>query len=241
MTDPPAPELRGIHGKIEQFNPASENITAHVQRVRLYLDVNGIAEAKQVSTFLMLMGAQNYNLVRRLLTLDELISVMEAHFNPKKLVIAERFHFYQRKQKSGETIAEFLADLRHLSIKCEFGTFLNEALRDRLVCGLRSEAIQRRLLTETALTLDRAVELSQGMEAADRNTKGLNKGASLPSPTGESTVLRVGSQKCSRCDKTEHEAKDCRFREYKCHKCGKTGHLAAACRSTRHNPRRHPP
>ena len=34
------------------------------------------------------------------------------------------------------------------------------------VCGLRSEAIQKRLLTEKALTLDMAVEISVSMETA---------------------------------------------------------------------------
>ena len=50
---------------------------------------------------------------------------------------------------------------------------MNEALRDRFVCGLRSESIQRRLLTEEDLTLKRAVDLSLAMEAADENAKAL--------------------------------------------------------------------
>ena len=44
-------------------------------------------------------------------------------------------------------------------------------LCDRLVCGLRSENIQKRLLSEADLTLVRAVEISQGMEAAHQNTQ----------------------------------------------------------------------
>ena len=47
----------------------------------------------------------------------------------RTLVIAERFRFYQRGQKLGESIAEFVADLRRLSIRCEFGEFLDQALR----------------------------------------------------------------------------------------------------------------
>ena len=93
-------------GKIEPFNPASESITAYVERVSLYFEVNDIADAKKVSTFLMLMGAQTYNLVRSLVaptppkekTMEQLIAVLEAHFNPKKLVISERYHFYQNRK-----------------------------------------------------------------------------------------------------------------------------------------------
>lgn len=48
-----------------------------------------------------------------------------------------------------------------------------EALRDCLVCGLRNEAIQKKLSTEADLTLTKAVELSVGMEEADKNAKSL--------------------------------------------------------------------
>ena len=45
-------------------------------------------------------------------------------------------------------MADFAAQLKKLSAHCEFGTFLDEALRDRFVCGLRKEPIQRKLLGE---------------------------------------------------------------------------------------------
>ena len=58
-----------------------------------------------------------------------------------------------------------------MALHCEFGTHLEEALRDRFVCGLKNEAVQKRLLTEADLTLARAVTTAQSMEAADRNAK----------------------------------------------------------------------
>ena len=41
------------------------------------------------------------------------------------------------------------------------------------MCGIRSESIQKRLLAEADLTLKKAVELAQRMEAAERNAKSL--------------------------------------------------------------------
>ena len=43
----------------------------------------------------------------------------------------------------GETIAIFLAQLKHLTENCEFGTALDEMLRDRLVYGFHDIRIQR--------------------------------------------------------------------------------------------------
>ena len=96
------------------------------------------------------------------------------HYAPKRVVIAERFHFYRRNQAPGESIAEFVAELRKLSTHCSFkDSQLEEALRDRLVCGLRSVATQRRLLTEAKLTFADALKTAQGMEAAERNAQTL--------------------------------------------------------------------
>ena len=71
----------------------------------------------------------------------------------------------------GESVADFVAELRRLARNCQFGDFLDEALRDRLVCGLQNEAIQRRLLTEAKLTFAGALELAKAQEAAELQAK----------------------------------------------------------------------
>ena len=79
------------------------------------------------------------------------MDVLKAHWKPKPVIIVERFHFHQRTQQEGEDVASFMAALRRLADKCAFGTHLEEALRDRLVCGLRSTDTQRKLLTKDGL------------------------------------------------------------------------------------------
>ena len=76
-------------------------------------------------------------------TLAELLELLQKHYAPKPLIIAERFRFYRHCQKPGEPVADFLAELRRLSIRCEFGDFLDQALRDRLVCGVTNPALQK--------------------------------------------------------------------------------------------------
>ena len=120
-----------------------------------------------------------------------------------------------------------MAELRKLTIHCQFRGYLDEALRDRLVCGLRNEAIQRKLLTEADLTVARALELSLGMEAAEKNAKSLK--------VAEPAVNRITTRPCYRCGKASHTQQDCRFREADCHNCGKKGHIASVCRSAKKN------
>ena len=84
-------------------------------------------------------------------------------------MIAECFKFYRRTQREGESVAEHIVALKELSTYCEFRTFLNDAMRDRLVCGLYKEATQKRLLMEAELTFKKACEIAQVMEMADKN------------------------------------------------------------------------
>ena len=73
---------------------------------------------------LTVIGAKTYGLLRSLLAptlpqdkpYDELVTQLKSHFSPKPIVISERFQFYSRKQRANESGAEFLADLRKLTI-----------------------------------------------------------------------------------------------------------------------------
>ncbi len=162
-------------GRIEEFKPEAESIASYLERIDLYFLANDVAEVKQVPVFLSVVGGKSYELLRNLCALtkpkdkhyQELKDLLKGHFKPKPLVIAERYHFHRRDQAEGESIAEYVAKLRRLSRTCEFGAeYLSEALRDRLVCGIRNGSVQKRLLTEADLTLKRAMKIAQGMEAA---------------------------------------------------------------------------
>ena len=63
----------------------------------------------------------------------------------------------------------FVAALRRLTLHCEFGAHLDKVLRNCLVCGLSSEATQKRLLTESDLTFAKAAEGAKCMEMAVKN------------------------------------------------------------------------
>ena len=62
--------------------------------------------------------------------------------------------------RANETIAEYVAELRYLTITCKFKGYLEQALRDRLVCGLRYEPTQRKLLTESRWIFTKAIEIA---------------------------------------------------------------------------------
>ena len=58
----------------------------------------------------------------------ELVEVLQKHYNPKQSVIVQHYRFSTRNHLTGETIASYIAELRHLAEHCEFGTTLNAML-----------------------------------------------------------------------------------------------------------------
>ena len=147
-----------------------------------YCIANSAAEEKRVAVFLITIGGATYELLRNLVSpdapkdnsLDKLKSTLCTHLKPKPLTIAECFKFYRQMQWEGESVTEYVVALKELSVHCDFGTFLNDALRDHLICGLCKEAPQKRLLTEAELTFTKACKITQAIEMADKNASKLN-------------------------------------------------------------------
>ena len=161
---------------------------------------------------------------------------LKKYFEPSKIVIAERFHFHHRSQEPEETISEFLAELRRLTTHCSFGEFLNNALSDHLVCGLKNESIQWKLLSQRELTLTQAVDIAKGMEAATQDSHELQGQTPNIQAIQSSAGMKASSgnahhKPCYHCGKKNHLPKDCYFRSTVCHKRNKKGHISKVCRS----------
>ena len=106
----PAGQSMSAVWKMEPFNPDNGSIAVYLERMELYLSANCVPETKQVPIFLNLIGGDTYELLCNLLAPDKLaetslVSLYETlrkQFEPKKVMIAERFHFHRRQQAAGE-------------------------------------------------------------------------------------------------------------------------------------------
>ena len=143
------------------------------------------------------------------------------------MVIAERFYFHSRSQAAGESIAEYVTELRRLATNCKFGENLEQALYDRLVCELKHEPTQKCLLSESTLSLAKAIEIAQSVQAAEMNSLKLKGGATMdvmrlvPQPPKNKAEKKA----CKRCSNKGHQPWECRYKDSKCHKCHKVDHL----------------
>ena len=93
-------------GSMSEFNPDTERITPYLERLTLYLKVNKITGDSVVPAILSIIGGKTYSLLRDLLaptlpvscSKKKLFDTLKQHYNPKPLIIAERFKFHQRCQ-----------------------------------------------------------------------------------------------------------------------------------------------
>ncbi|XP_064455074.1 uncharacterized protein K02A2.6-like [Ornithodoros turicata] len=250
VTGQSVPTAMGCLGHIEPFDPnMSDGWECYLERINLCFETNGLSDAgRRKSVFLTLCGSETYGLVQSLLlprklavcSYQEVHNALTEHFAPQPSEILRRFHFHKRDQQEGESITKYMAEIRNLSEFCNF-TDLDSMLRDRLVCGIRDQAIQKRLFADSKLTLKSALEIALAAEAANKNVSEIKDAAkelhyASNQATGKvkkrhrSKEQRREPQKngCNRCGGS-HDNQSCRFKNAVCKFCRKKGHLERVC------------
>lgn len=190
----------GLHGGVTPFDPNQDDWCEYIERLEHYYTANDIDSVEKRRAILFnAVGASTYRLIRTLvspskvtdLSFADIVERARAPFNPKPSLIVKRFEFNTRRQKEGESIPVYVAELRKLAEYCEYGTTLSDMLRDRLVCGIRDSAVQRRLLQQQDLTFDKAMDIAVACETADKDSKRLNLSNLSTAPDKDNQIRKV--------------------------------------------------
>ena len=126
---------------------------------------------------------------------------MKSHLNPRPILIAECFKFYNRKQLPGESVTHCATEQRKLAETCRFGDFQEEVLRDMFVIGLSNRSAQRKLLSEHDLDLKKAFSVALGQEMAEENVVRIQ---GQTQEVKKFTRQKSSLLECCRCGKYDH-------------------------------------
>ena len=187
------------------------------------------------------------------LAYSDLVKKLSDHYDPVPSSIVQRYKFYNRTRQEGESVTDFMASLREIAKYCEYKDTLNMMLRDRLVCSVNHQAIQKRLLGEKELSYERALEITLSIETAEKDVKNFQKASGtimyqrkstdrFQARNEQTSTLRaaVPNSPCHRCLGNNHSPQMCPFKQAECNKCHKKGHIAKACRTKRNGRKTEP-
>jgi RNase H-like domain found in reverse transcriptase/Reverse transcriptase (RNA-dependent DNA polymerase)/Integrase zinc binding domain/Integrase core domain len=203
------------------------------------------------------LGTDGYRMYTSLATdprepYADAVNRLNGHFGQSTSTFFNRAEFTRCQQRPGQSVTEYVAQLREIAARCEFpAEQLGERVRDQFVAWCSNDKIRERLLQEsTTKSLDALLTLAITVERAAVEAPALT---ATPSPL-ETPVNRIGKQggvnrydrkpprsfqpssttACGNCGQTGHIAKSdvCPARGRTCKACGKLGHYAGLCRSS---------
>lgn len=153
----------------------AENWPKWKQRWVLYAKASGVDskdEETQCPVFLHKIGKETLEVYDTFTFTDAevdkiepLVAKFEAYCSPKKNVTYERYLFFSYMQNS-QTIDAFITDLRMKVKTCEFGTLHDSLIKDRIVCAIDNNSVSERLLRNTELTLEVAINTVRATETS---------------------------------------------------------------------------
>ena len=154
-----------MHGSISEFKPGGkESWSTYTERMGHYFAANSVTDPdKKRSILLSTCGSATFRLIKSLTdsvdtkSYAQLCQLVKDHYKPAPSPIVQRYKFNTRSRAPNESVAAYVTALRELAEHCKYGESLQEMLRDRLVCGVNHETIQKRLLAEKELSYDTAL------------------------------------------------------------------------------------
>ncbi len=169
-------------GPLEIYKNAPANWKKFKQKWQNYSRAIGLNEEpddKQVATLLTVIGDDalaEYNKFKWSKAGDEnkmavVMKKFDTFCQESKNTTYERYLFNTTVQEEGQTIEQYVTQLRTLAENCEYGDLEESLIMDRLILGMRNEKLRERLLNKSDLTLQVALEEIKTYEATRKQMR----------------------------------------------------------------------
>lgn len=100
----------------------------------------------------------------------------------------ERFHLHTLVQESGQTVSEYIHILKTQANKCKYGDFIEEAMIDQLIFGVRDVNIRKKLLARDKLDYDKPTFMAIQDELIERDSATLSYNLNKVEYTSSSSI-----------------------------------------------------
>ena len=247
---------------------SSDNLSEHWKIFKEELDIYLTASEKsgksdEIKTCILLscvgkQGRQIYNNFTYAPTevsknFDTVLQKFDEYCNPRKNVTLFRFKFLTARQEEAQTFDDFVTKLKTLSHECELMGLRDSLIRDLIIIGTNDVRLQEKLLAQTDLTLDKAVNAGRTAEITRHSAEMLQKELKSVHFTRKQSSKHKNnnyqqstrSEKHNRSSTSKEKIKDCRFCSFShfrgncpaynqtCNKCHRRNHFASRCPSNK--------
>ena len=204
----------------EQYD-GKEKFCQYVERFENFAGLRGISNDSLLmkSTLINCLGSETYQLLKAIsapkelkdLSYKDIIASLSQHLSPPPNKLLEQHRFLSRLQKDTETIGEYVAALRSFlensEFKCTCGKSIADMfLRAQFIRGIKSSFIRERLLCESELTFERAVNMALSLESSKLDNQEILNGSA--STTGVTSVCKIHSSKPSSSHNSRYRSRN---------------------------------
>ena len=204
---------------------------------------------RKLQTLYNYVAPSIFNLIAECKTYESAIDTLEALYVKPKNEVFVRHLLATCKQESGQSLDQFVQQLRNLSKDCNFRVvsaeqYRDDALRDAFITGIQSIDIRQRLLEQSKLDFQTAYDTARSFELAQKQSLSYQSRDLVPCnaaqttktsspPCSESGEISAAARalKCFFCLFNRHPRSKCPAREALCKLCGKKGHFQKVCLS----------
>lgn len=163
---------------------------------------------------------------------SDVLKKFEEYCSPRQNVVYERYKFFSCVQLEGQTIECYVTQLKTLASTCEFADQESGLIRDRIVIGIRDSGLKERLLRESGLELQKAIEIVRAAETSREQIRHMKEGTAA---TAVNSIKKPRKQQqssqeyeCRKCGR-KHRPRECPAYGKVCTKCNKRNHFAIRC------------
>ena len=156
---------------------------------------------------------------------------LEEYAKPKSSFRDSRFQLRALKQEQNETIETYMTRACIITNNCEY-TDREEQLMDKLIAGMYSDHIRRKLIAQNKeTTLDQALAIVRAYESTERHMGDIKDTKQIQSVSKQHShktpeKMRPDLHSCYRCGKTHARNDKCPAADSLCRYCNVMGHWA---------------
>jgi hypothetical protein len=116
-------------------------------------------ETAKVALFLSCIGPDAYRLLKAYLapelpstkTIEQLITCVKTNLAPEPSQISEAYKLSKLKQEANESLALYMSRVKQTATRCAYGAAYDRIVKDKFICGVRSEKLRGHLINDTAI------------------------------------------------------------------------------------------